>query len=106
MMKIRHYYYGWLHIVLFAALSAAGACAQPAGPLKSESPMIKADMGIAITPRNFPSHSALDVVGLTTSRRLFTVPQRSFRMIIISGYTDTFRAQMKSCRWRTGLHRF
>jgi len=37
----------------------------PAGPLKNESPMISADMGIAITPCNFPSHSALDVVALT-----------------------------------------
>jgi len=42
-------------------LYAAGACAQPAEPIKIKSPLTKFDTGIAITPRNFPTHSLEDV---------------------------------------------
>lgn len=48
-------------IICSMILYAAGACAQPAAPLKNESRVVRTDTGIAITPRNFPSHSTLDV---------------------------------------------
>jgi len=50
-----------LIIILILVLETTGACAQATGPRETESPEIKAALGVAIAPRNFPSHSALDV---------------------------------------------
>lgn len=50
-----------LIIILILILASTGACAQTTGPQETESLEIKVAPGVAITPRNFPSHSALDV---------------------------------------------
>ena len=50
-----------LFLSFIVILYAAGACAQPAEPIKTKRPAGKFDTGIAITPRNFPAHSAADV---------------------------------------------
>jgi hypothetical protein len=52
---------GFLLIPLILVLYATSACAQATKPQKTESLDIKTALGVAITPRNFPSHSALDV---------------------------------------------
>ena len=61
LMKMRRCKQRLLFILLLVVLYAAGACAQSAEPIKIKSQLTKVDTGIAITPRNFPAHSALDV---------------------------------------------
>jgi hypothetical protein len=51
----------FLTISLILVLYATGVWAQEAEPQKTENLKIKAALGVAITPRNFPSHSAQDV---------------------------------------------
>ena len=51
----------FLIILTILALSAIGVRAQETQPEKTEQLKMKAALGVAITPRNFPSHSALDV---------------------------------------------
>ncbi len=51
----------FLTILLILASFAIGVWAQEAEPQQTENLKIKAALGVAITPRNFPSHSALDV---------------------------------------------
>jgi hypothetical protein len=51
----------FLTISLILVLYATGVWAQEAEPQKTENLETKAALGVAITPRNFPSHSALDV---------------------------------------------
>jgi hypothetical protein len=46
---------------LLTVLYAAGACAQPAAPVRINAPPAKTETGIAVTPRNFPSHTDKDV---------------------------------------------
>lgn len=58
---MRHCRQKFLFISLLLVLGAAGACAQPAEPIKNKSPFTKFDTGIAITPQNFPAHSIADV---------------------------------------------
>jgi hypothetical protein len=51
----------WLIILMTLALFTTGIWAQEAEPEKTEHLKIKAALGVAITPRNFPSHSTQDV---------------------------------------------
>lgn len=51
----------FLIITTILALFAIGVWGQEAEPQKTENLKIKAALGVAVTPRNFPSHSALDV---------------------------------------------
>ncbi len=51
----------YLIVLLIMLLSATGIWALSAKPQKKQLSRIKADLGIAITPRNFPAHSAADV---------------------------------------------
>ena len=60
-MKMRHCRQPLLFLSFLVVLYTAGACAQPAEPIKAKSPANKFDTGIAITPRNFPKHSVDDV---------------------------------------------
>lgn len=50
-----------LTLSLILALYATGGWAQETEPRKTQNFKTKAALGVAITPRNFPSHSALDV---------------------------------------------
>jgi hypothetical protein len=50
-----------LSITLLVVLYTAGACTQHVEPIIAENPRRKVETGIAITPRNFPSHTAQDV---------------------------------------------
>ena len=61
LMKMRRCKQRLLFLLFLVALYTAGACAQPAEPIKIKNPLTKFDTGIAITPRNFPAHSVKDV---------------------------------------------
>jgi hypothetical protein len=60
-MDMRRCTQRFLFLSFLLVLYAAGACSQPAEPIKINSPSTKFDTGIAITPRNFPAHSLEDV---------------------------------------------
>lgn len=51
----------FLTILLLLALYTTGGCAQEGEPQKTENFKTQAALGMAITPQNFPSHSALDL---------------------------------------------
>lgn len=61
MRKMPHDKHSIFITLLLFVLYAAGACAQPAEPLKNEGALIKFETGIAVTPRNFPSHTPRDI---------------------------------------------
>ena len=46
---------------LLIVLYAVSACAQPAESIKNEGSPTKVETGIAVTPRNFPSHTLQDI---------------------------------------------
>ena len=48
-------------LLLLIFLTATGACAQSTEPRRIDNSPVRADTAIAITPRNFPSHTAADV---------------------------------------------
>ena len=55
------YFRQLITVLMILALFPIWICAQEAEPQQTENFKIKAALGMAITPRNFPSHSALDV---------------------------------------------
>lgn len=58
---MRRCYQGLLFTLFLLALYTVCACAQPAEPVKIKKSLNQFETGIAITPRNFPAHSAADV---------------------------------------------